>query len=180
MEKSTIDKIIKSYNKLADSLGIIGGNLLDMRLEYYNNKGWDVFFLIESEYNNPHILYEGILDTCDKMSSFIDLRGPDLGITIQYKHSIHKAIPSNMEFFTYFEIIEVLEKNSYGFNRWFHNHPKYGEYRNWRYRREVEVASELRNRLIERDLIKAKRHLGGGSKWMSSIKDYLTIPNHKY
>ena len=158
-----MNKIVKIFNelihqKLSSQFGEV---LLDCRLIGTNYRfgdyRYDLLFIFDKEYNNPRIQLESVLQTCDDLFDWVDLRDlPNLSIVIMNKYGRNQH-------YSYFELMdEICESDRIYQRHMIANHPKYHEYREWRSNKEREERMkrgwELEMQRISRnDLMQQKR-----------------------
>ena len=134
-----MNKIVKIFNKLIQYkvAPLFGEVLLDCKLIGTNYRfgdyRYDLLFIFEKEYNNPRIQLESVLQSCDELFDWIDLRDlPNLSIVIMNKFGRNQH-------YEYFGLMdEIFGSNSYYSPHNVTNHPKYHEYREWRSNKERE------------------------------------------
>jgi len=155
-----MNKIVKIFNelihqKLSSQFGEV---LLDCKLigrDYrFGDYRYDLLFIFDREYNNPRIQQESVLQTCDELFDWIDLRDlPNLSIVIMNKYGRNQH-------YSYFELMdEICESDRIYQRHMIANHPKYHEYREWRSNKEseermkrglgMEMTRTTRNDLIQ-------------------------------
>jgi hypothetical protein len=134
-----MNKIVKIFNeliyqKLSSEFGEV---LLDCRLigrkEGIGDYRYDLLFIFDREYNNPRIQAESVLQSCDELFDWVDLRDlPNLSIVIMNKYGRNQH-------YSYFELMdEICESDRIYQRHMIANHPKYHEYREWRSNKERE------------------------------------------
>jgi hypothetical protein len=151
-----MSKIVKIFNelikiKLSPQFGEV---LLDCKL--IGRKGgvgvyhYDLLFIFDSEYNNPAIQRESVLQTCDGLFDWIDLTTfTNLSIVIMHKFG-------RSQHYSYFELMdELCEGNTYYRSVRISSHPKYQQYREWRSNKESE---ERRRRYLELEWSRTTRN----------------------
>lgn len=153
MKEEHKKKTIVEYNKVIQMLDIVGGNLIDVKLYGLTKQkcDWEIMFYIVGIYNNSRILYQSCLETIDKISNFIDLRGEKLSVSINYRGG---SKPFNRCYYGLIEMVEAADK--YGYSSYtLKKNPKYSEYRKWKHNRDLERAhselEEFRSRIIPRN-----------------------------
>jgi hypothetical protein len=155
-----MNKIVKIFNelihqKLSSQFGEV---LLDCKLigrDYrFGDYRYDLLFIFEREYNNPRIQLESVLQTCDELFDWIDLRDlPNLSIVIMNKYGRNQH-------YSYFELMDEISGSDRIYQRhMIAGHPKYHEYREWRSNKEreermkrgweMEMTRTTRNDLIQ-------------------------------
>lgn len=151
-----MNRIVKIFNKLIEyKLAPQFGNvLLDCKLigrEYgIGDYRYDLLFIFNKEYNNPIIQLESVLQSCDELFNWVDLRDlPNLSIVIMNKFGKNQH-------YEYFGLMdEIFGVNSYYSPNLVTNHPKYHEYREWRRNKERE---ERRKRDWELEMERTTRN----------------------
>jgi hypothetical protein len=155
-----MNKIVKIFNQLIEQKlsPQFGEVLLDCRLIGTNYRfgdyRYDLLFIFDKEYNNPRIQLESVLQTCDELFDWIDLRDlPNLSIVIMNKYGRNQH-------YSYFELMDEISGSDRIYQRhMIANHPKYHEYREWRSNKEreermkrgweMEMTRTTRNDLIQ-------------------------------
>ena len=151
-----MNKIVKIFNelihqKLSSQFGEV---LLDCRLIGTNYRfgdyRYDLLFIFDKEYNNPRIQLESVLQTCDELFDWVDLRDlPNLSIVIMNKFGRNQH-------YSYFELMDAICESDRHYHRhMISNHPKYYEYKEWRRNKELE---EIRRRVWEKEMGRVTRN----------------------
>jgi len=109
-----------------------------------------LLFIFDKEYNNPRIQLESILQTCDDLFDWVDLRDlPNLSIVIMNKYGRNQH-------YSYFELMDAICESDRHYQRhMISNHPKYYEYKEWRRDKELE---EIRRRVWEKEMGRVTRN----------------------
>ncbi len=157
-----MNNVVKIFNKLIQYkvAPYFGEVLLDCKLiglDYrFGDYRYDLLFIFEKEYNNPRIQLESVLDTCDDLFNWVDLRDlPNLSIVIMNKFGKNRH-------YSYFELMDEISGSDRLYqSHMIHNHPKYREYSVWRsnkereermkrgWEMEMEMTRTTRNDLIQ-------------------------------
>jgi hypothetical protein len=151
-----MNKIVKIFNKLIQYkvTPLFGEVLLDCKLIGTNYRfgdyRYDLLFIFEKEYNNPRIQLESVLQTCDDLFDWVDLRDlPNLSIVIMNKFGRNQH-------YSYFELMDAICESDRHYHRhMISNHPKYYEYKEWRRNKELE---EIRRRVWEKEMGRVTRN----------------------
>jgi hypothetical protein len=134
-----MNNVVKIFNKLIHQKlsSQFGEVLLDCRLIGRNGGigeyQYDLLFIFDREYNNPRIQAESVLQTCDELFDWVDLRDlPNLSIVIINKFGRNQH-------YEYFGLMdEIFGSINYYSPHEGTNHPKYHEYRVWKSNKERE------------------------------------------
>jgi hypothetical protein len=151
-----MNNIVKIFNKLIQYkvTPLFGEVLLDCKLIGTNYRfgdyRYDLLFIFEKEYNNPRIQLESVLQTCDDLFDWVDLRDlPNLSIVIMNKFGRNQH-------YSYFELMDAICESDRHYQRhMISNHPKYYEYKEWRRDKELE---EIRRRVWEKEMGRVTRN----------------------
>ena len=151
-----MNNIVKIFNKLIQYkvTPLFGEVLLDCKLIGTNYRfgdyRYDLLFIFEKEYNNPRIQLESVLQTCDDLFDWVDLRDlPNLSIVIMNKFGRNQH-------YSYFELMDAICESDRHYQRhMISNHPKYYEYKEWRRNKELE---EIRRRVWEKEMGRVTRN----------------------
>jgi hypothetical protein len=151
-----MNNIVKIFNKLIQYKVSphFGEVLLDCKLIGRNggigDYRYDLLFIFDREYNNPKIQLESVLQTCDDLFNWVDLRDlPNLSIVIMNKFGRNQH-------YSYFELMdEICESDRHYQRHMISNHPKYYEYKEWRRNKELE---EIRRRVWEKEMGRVTRN----------------------
>jgi hypothetical protein len=137
-----MNNIVKIFNKLIQYKVSphFGEVLLDCKLIGRNggigDYRYDLLFIFDREYNNPKIQLESVLQTCDDLFNWVDLRDlPNLSIVIMNKFGRNQH-------YSYFELMHEIMHSR--FQNSMYNHPMYQKYREWE-------SNKLREETIRRE-----------------------------
>ena len=128
-------RVVKIFNELIRHKlsPVFGDNLLDCKLiERGYEYRYDLLFIFRGVYNNPTIQLESVLETCDMLFDWVDLRDMvNLSIVI--------ITDGRNQHFSYFEIMDGIGESGRGYqHHMIIRHPKYRQYREWKTNREIE------------------------------------------
>jgi hypothetical protein len=151
-----MNRVVKIFNQLIEHKlsPQFGEVLLDCKLvERGYGYRYDLLFVFQREYNNRGIQYESILQTCDELFDWVDLR--DMGGL-----SIVIITAGRNEHLSYFELMDEICRSGRNYNSYMiSNHPKYREYQEWKSNKmhedrvkrawESEMGRVTRNDLIQ-------------------------------
>ena len=130
-----MNKIVKIFNELIQHKlsPVFGSSFLDCKLvERGYEYRYDLLFLFRGEYRNPIIQLESVLETCDMLFDWVDLR--DMG-----NLSIVIITDGRNQHFSYFELMdEICGSDRSNQRHMIFNHPKYRQYQEWKTNREIE------------------------------------------
>jgi len=140
-----MNKIVKIFNeviqyKVSPHFGDV---LLECRVIGRNggigDYRYDLLLIFDREYNNPRIQLESVLQTCDDLFDWVDLRDlPNLSIVIMNKFGRNQH-------YSYFELMhEICESDRHYQRHMISNHPMYQKYREWESNKLREKALEKR------------------------------------
>jgi hypothetical protein len=93
-------------------------------------------FTIKGKYQNPHILYETIIDLIDKFYEWYDLG--NVRIEIYYQDG---SKPETLSYFKMFSMVDKQYNSEY--YDCFHSHPKATQIREWSRNRDIDVYRGL-------------------------------------
>jgi hypothetical protein len=126
-----MNKLVRLFNELIQHkiAHYYGDILLDCKLiERGYVYGYDLLFVFNREYNNPRIQLQSVLETCDMLFDWVDLR--DMGGL-----SIVIITAGRNRHYSYFELMDEISKDG-GYH--LVQHPKYRQYMEWKSTRERE------------------------------------------
>jgi hypothetical protein len=130
-----MNRIVKIFNELIQHKlsPWFGDSFLDCKLvEREYEYRYDLLFVFRREYNNPLIQLENVLETCDMLFDWVDLR--DMG-----NLSIVIITDGRNQHFSYFELMDGIGESGRGYqHHMIIRHPKYRQYREWKTNREIE------------------------------------------
>jgi hypothetical protein len=148
-----MNNIVKIFNKLIQYKlePQFGEVLLDCKLigrKYgIGDYRYDLLFIFEKEYNNPRIQLESVLQTCDELFNWVDLRDlPNLSIVIMNKFGRNQH-------YSYFELMHEIMHSR--FENSMYDHPMYQKYREWESNKLIE---ERRRRDWESEWARTERN----------------------
>jgi len=132
------DRILNLFNGLKPHLypnaGTNSTSLFDINL-FYNGE-FIFVFTIKGKYQNPHILYETIIDLIDKFYEWYDLG--NVRIEIYYQDG---SKPETLSYFKMFSMVDKQYNSEY--YDCFQSHPKATQIREWSRNRDIDVYRGL-------------------------------------
>jgi hypothetical protein len=132
------DRILNLFNGLKPHLypnaGTNSTSLFDINL-FYNGE-FIFVFTIKGKYQNPHILYDTIIEFIDKFYEWYDL--DNVRIEIYYQDG------SKPETLSYYEMFSMVDKQSTSYYDYFDSHPKKNQIREWSRNRDIDTYRGLR------------------------------------
>jgi hypothetical protein len=126
-----MNRIVRIFNELIQHkiAHYYGDILLDCKLiERGYAYRYDLLFVFNREYNNPRIQLQSVLETCDMLFDWVDLR--DMGGL-----SIVIITVGKNRHYSYFELMDEISKDG-GYN--LVQHPKYRQYIQWKSDKELD------------------------------------------
>jgi hypothetical protein len=124
-----MNRIVRIFNELIQHkiAHYYGDILLDCKLiERGYAYRYDLLFVFNREYNNPRIQLQSVLETCDMLFDWVDLR--DMGGL-----SIVIITVGKNRHYSYFELMDEISKDGgYQGHHMIFNHPKYRQYQEWK------------------------------------------------
>jgi hypothetical protein len=134
-------KILDLFNGLKPHLypnaGTNSTSLFDINL-FYNGE-FIFVFTIKGKYQNPHILYDTIIEFIDKFYEWYDL--DNVRIEIYYQDG---SKPETLSYFKMFSMVDKQYNSEY--YDCFHSHPKATQIREWSRNRDIDVYRGLLRR----------------------------------
>jgi hypothetical protein len=131
-----MSKIVKIFNELIQHKlsPVFGNSLLECKLvDCGYGYRYDLIFVFRGEYNNPMIQFESVLETCDMLFDWFDLRDMvnlSIAIITEFGRTRH---------FSYFELMdELCRGDSYYHHHYLTRHPKYRQYQEWKSNKELD------------------------------------------